>query len=458
MGGEMAASSSSLCSECPHSASVSSSPDAPCPQHTVACFSSSQRVPASRGCGAMIRRRSGEFREGQIECSVCGSQAEAFESEQQGFDNPNVDQCGEVIEDAARSSNVDSLLVKSACEGQSENYVSNSWETVVSASAITRDGVSVVSQRDCTSPMLKMDEDAIDFGKSALKHNEIEYAAMTSLESTLEQEKHKFDLRSCFQGVKSNKLLQKIQQQYQTLQERSQTIDEMREKLSNYRPGDWLVETGGMSRKDYAIPKVTTLLLVGPSGAGKSTLINNMIRVLNKRTSGFDRAQVCDELENGSYFLQEYMIVENVKSVCVFDSRGLSKSDTATDLAMLKTWMQEGICHGQAALRQSDSCVVTEALEGRGRHGHSKWSMKREINFVIFVVDAVSVLRMKEISDLVRLFKSPYISFKDDRPAVVMTHGDQLSPIERLYARVLIGQNFGISPVDQVFDISGGLM
>lgn len=65
--------------------------------------------------------------------------------------------------------------------------------------------------------------------------------------------------------------------------------------MFRYEPGQWLVEAGGMKKSDFAIPEVTTLLLVGAMGAGKSTLINNLIRVLNNKTRDFDRAQVCGQ-------------------------------------------------------------------------------------------------------------------------------------------------------------------
>lgn len=43
----------------------------------------------------------------------------------------------------------------------------------------------------------------------------------------------------------------------------------------------------------------------------------------------------------------------------------------------------------------------------------------------------------------------------DDRPVVVMTHGDELSEDDRLAARIYLGNLLGVSPVDHVFDIAG---
>jgi energy-coupling factor transporter ATP-binding protein EcfA2 len=67
------------------------------------------------------------------------------------------------------------------------------------------------------------------------------------------------------------------------------------EFVFRYEPGQWLVEAGGKKKSDFAIPEVTTLLLVGAMGAGKSTLVNNLIRVLNNKTRDFERAQVCGQ-------------------------------------------------------------------------------------------------------------------------------------------------------------------
>lgn len=61
---------------------------------------------------------------------------------------------------------------------------------------------------------------------------------------------------------------------------------------------------------------------------------------------------------------------------------------------------------------------------------------------------------------------SPYISFiyifffslffcVDDKPAVVVTHGDLLSHDERARVHVHLGELLGIPPTTQIFDIPG---
>lgn len=47
----------------------------------------------------------------------------------------------------------------------------------------------------------------------------------------------------------------------------------------------------------------------------------------------------------GTCFLQEYMIPRNSKSLCVYDTRGLS-TIPSENLKLLQQWMTRGVRHG----------------------------------------------------------------------------------------------------------------
>ncbi|KAI5077275.1 hypothetical protein GOP47_0007099 [Adiantum capillus-veneris] len=264
-----------------------------------------------------------------------------------------------------------------------------------------------------------------------------------------------------FESMEKEGLIERIQLQTKALQENSeQNLEDVREIIKGYRPGDGIRSVGGICRSGFAIPEATTLLVVGFAGAGKSCLINNMIRVVDNVTDGFDRAQTYVDMANGSLFLQEYFLSGSAQNFCVFDSRGFSTTNAFEDLDIIKKWISNGICHGEAVCRPSDTKTIREALEGRGRQGHSDCTVRRVVDFVIFVVDAFTVHRMRESHDvaalgnLAMLYKSPFLSFKDDVPVVVMTHGDKLAPQDRVLTRIFIGELLGVSPIDHIFDIS----
>ncbi|GFP93505.1 hypothetical protein PHJA_001494900 [Phtheirospermum japonicum] len=84
------------------------------------------------------------------------------------------------------------------------------------------------------------------------------------------------------------------------------------------------------------------------------------------------------------------------------------------------------------------------------------------INYVIFVVNGLSVLdsmdsvegKKKNYCEMIAAnFKSPLLSFKDDRPVVVVTHGDLLSLSDRVRIRTYLGELLGVPPTRQIFDI-----
>lgn len=211
---------------------------------------------------------------------------------------------------------------------------------------------------------------------------------------------------------------------------------------------------------DYEVPEVTTLLLVGPRGSGKSSLVNRITRVFEEDKFAPDRAQVSYNLSvtNGSCFLLEYMIPRNNSSLCFYDTRSLStcKSD---NFSMLNSWMTQGVTHGQMVIRDSDTVLMREKIRTMARQQRICPCQKRFVNFVIFVVDGVSVLKSMDDKDpeynemLIESFNYPYLSFKDDKPVVVVTHGDELSFNDRARVRTHLGDILGIPPSTQIFDI-----
>ncbi|KAG9449545.1 hypothetical protein H6P81_009510 [Aristolochia fimbriata] len=246
---------------------------------------------------------------------------------------------------------------------------------------------------------------------------------------------------------------------YQQTESRVELLKEAKFQLLNYRPGAWIEEVGGLRRTDYEIPKITTLLLVGPRSSGKSSLVNKISRVLEDGWFSVDRAQISDASSpgQGTYFLHEYTIPKESTSFCIYDTRSLSTS-SEENFKVLKDWMINGVQHGQKITRSSDDKLTKNAIKLKARHAHSCHSLKRMVNFVIFVVDACSVLKSMVNNDTACLnffsstFNYPFLSFKDDKPAIVVTHGDELLPSDRAEVCSFLGDLLGIPP-EQIFDI-----
>nr|CAD1842422.1 unnamed protein product [Ananas comosus var. bracteatus] len=243
---------------------------------------------------------------------------------------------------------------------------------------------------------------------------------------------------------------------------RGRSIQDAKDLIRRYRPGDWIEEVGGTKASDYEIPETTTLLLIGPRGSGKSTLVNRITRVFDDDLSAPVRAQVCHNASAvpGTCFLQEYMIPRNSKSLCVYDTRGLS-TIPSENLKLLQQWMTRGVRHGGMDFWDSDDVATKQNIKIMARHGGFLHCQKRTVNFVIFVVDGVSILNSIDSEDtqyinlVVENFKYPFLSFKDSKPVVVVTHGDRLSTFERARVRVQLGEVLGIPPTSQIFDIPG---
>jgi len=242
-------------------------------------------------------------------------------------------------------------------------------------------------------------------------------------------------------------------------------LREAKEFIRRYKPGDCIEGAGGTKAGDYILPEITTLLLVGPRGAGKSTLVNRITRVFDKDDDPFapDRAQVSQNSKsNGTLFLREYPIPRNSTAICIYDTQSLS-SNPQKNFNMLQQWMTKGISHGETTTcfsRDTDEGNKTKGIKPFGRQFSFLRYKTRKVNFVIFVVDGVSIIEATESNkkgyiDILReTFMYPFLSIGDDKPVVVVTHGDCLSMLQRAHVQNELAEVFGI-PVRQIFDIPG---
>jgi len=242
-------------------------------------------------------------------------------------------------------------------------------------------------------------------------------------------------------------------------------LREAKEFIRRYKPGDCIEGAGGTKAGDYILPEITTLLLVGPRGAGKSTLVNRITRVFDKDDDPFapDRAQVSQNSKsNGTLFLREYPIPRNSTAICIYDTQSLS-SNPQKNFNMLQQWMTKGISHGETTTcfsRDTDEGYKTKGIKPFGRQFSFLRYKTRKVNFVIFVVDGVSIIEATESNkkgyiDILReTFMYPFLSIGDDKPVVVVTHGDCLSMLQRAHVQNELAEVFGI-PVRQIFDIPG---
>ncbi|KAK7256108.1 hypothetical protein RIF29_29542 [Crotalaria pallida] len=271
---------------------------------------------------------------------------------------------------------------------------------------------------------------------------------------------------------------QQILQSYDELEVHSKNLKEEKEKILSYIPGAWTEKV-----HDYDVPKTTCLILVGPRGSGKSSLINRISKVLEDDKFAPARAQ--DEslfiylrhsqwiylfipdnslIGDGTYFLKEYMIPRDSTSICLYDTRSLSDNshDNEDNRIMMKGWMTKGVRHGKLVVRKRDDQRLRKSLKCKTHKKGFFPSKIRKVNFVIYVVNGLSVLKAMENTDalerqytetIVSTFNCPYLSFKDDKPVLVFTHGDLLSLSNRARVRAYFGELLGIPPTKQIFDI-----
>lgn len=154
------------------------------------------------------------------------------------------------------------------------------------------------------------------------------------------------------------------------------------------------------------------------------------------------------------------MILRKSNSFCLYDTRGLS-DDPSDNIEMLKQWMSKGVRHGELITRKSDASSLINRMRCKARQNFPRSRVIRMINFVIFVVDGLSVLqsidgddKQKDYDRVIKTaFNCPYLSYGDDKPVVVLTHGDLLSFADRVRVRGHLGNLLGIPSAKQIFDI-----
>ncbi|KAL0389882.1 UNVERIFIED_CONTAM: hypothetical protein Scaly_0345300 [Sesamum calycinum] len=213
------------------------------------------------------------------------------------------------------------------------------------------------------------------------------------------------------------KVYAEVLRSYEELQSRIDRLEEAKSRILSYTPGAWAEKIDSMDLSECDIPNITSFLLIGPKGSGKSSLINKISRVLENDIFVSGRAQVSwnSSKEEGTYFLHEYVIPRGSGSFCLYDTRSLS-DDSSENLNMLQRWMMKGVRHGE----------LVKSVDGK----------------------------KKEYSQMIATnFNNPLLSFKDDKPIVVITHGDLLSLSDRVRIRVYLGELLGVPPKRQIFDI-----
>ncbi|KAG6417211.1 hypothetical protein SASPL_119364 [Salvia splendens] len=250
------------------------------------------------------------------------------------------------------------------------------------------------------------------------------------------------------------KVYTQVLRSYEDLQPKIDRLEEAKSRILSYTPP--------IDFRKSDVPYPIPLLVIGPKGSGKSSLINIISRVFEDDVFQPARAQVsCNSSpEDGTYFIHEYRIPRNSVCFSLFDTRGLS-DDSSENLKMIEPWMTEGIRHRKMVVRESDSETFKARLKCMDWEESSS-GQATPIAFVILVVNGLSVLESMDSADETKkgyseiiktTFKNPLLSFRDDKPAVVVTHGDLLSLSDRVRVRVYLGELLGVPPTDQIFDI-----
>ncbi|BBN17885.1 hypothetical protein MPTK1_7g17710 [Marchantia polymorpha subsp. ruderalis] len=228
-----------------------------------------------------------------------------------------------------------------------------------------------------------------------------------------------------------------------------------RTRLRYYSPG----RSERRTPDEVSIPEATTLVLVGMRSSGKSAVINKIIRALDGEEG---LSYLAPEARNpdqiGTSFLTEHRICGG--KVSLFDTRGFTTSEVGEATQVFEDWMKKGLRDGAMERRAGDPDDFSSALSRRGRGADAWLSKRRNVNFVIFVVDASSFLYMLKSGDrhgldaLKELYDDPFLAFRDDRPVLVLTHLDDVSFRERDAARAAIAAHFQVPVGEPIYDLS----
>ncbi|KAJ4752651.1 P-loop containing nucleoside triphosphate hydrolases superfamily protein [Rhynchospora pubera] len=206
--------------------------------------------------------------------------------------------------------------------------------------------------------------------------------------------------------------------------------------VRRYKPG-YFIDDEARDEK-FEIPETTTLLLIGDPGKGKALLVSQIKSVFDDIWS--TPAPDDFNMTPGWGTLQEHMILKDSTSICVFYTP-CWPDFFEENHTILQDWMKNGVCHGNSKLKLS-------------------LNKRRMVNYVILNLDAVSILESIDrkddrYMDMVHdTFNYPFLSFRGNRPAVVVTNGDRLSSAELSSVLDFIKELLGI-PLYQIFCIPG---
>ncbi|KAK3418043.1 hypothetical protein EUGRSUZ_H04024 [Eucalyptus grandis] len=206
------------------------------------------------------------------------------------------------------------------------------------------------------------------------------------------------------------------------------------------------------------IPPIMMVVLVGLSGSGKSSLVNLMYSVLG-RSGLIPFSQTSNESSRyTTMYLEEHNVLRSLRSgFCIYDTRGLDVNQMKEGLDEVSEWMNNGVRHYQLCLRPGDDVFRREALVtpmmGNARFG------TRQVNCALVVANMAQICNGVQSGDLKPLeatkdlFHCPALRKSSESPILILTHGDELSPEERIIGRLKISEYLGVAETTGLYDI-----